>query len=52
MNPREIIDSNIAGLVESIDVKNSTLWDRLIELKLFEFSDVDDIKVSMGSYSF
>ena len=47
MNPREIIDKNIAALVESIDVKNTTLWERLIELGLFEFNDVQYIKVSI-----
>ena len=47
MNPREVIDKNIAALVESIDVKNTTLWERLIELGLFGFSDVQYIKVSI-----
>ena len=47
MNPREVIDKNIAALVESIDVKNTTLWERLIELGLFDFSDVQYIKVSI-----
>ena len=46
MNPREVIDDNIEGLVESIEVKNTTLWEKLIELKLFKASDVDYIKVS------
>ena len=47
MNPREVIDKNIAALVESIDVKNTTLWERLIELGLFTSGDVEYIKVSI-----
>ena len=46
MNPTEIIDKNIEGLVEGIDVKNTTLWEKLIQLGLFTFSDVQHIKVS------
>ena len=47
MNPQEFIDKNIAALVESIDVKNTTLWERLIQLELFDFNDVQYIKVSI-----
>ena len=47
MNPQEVIDKNIAALVESIDVKNTTLWERLIQLELFDFNDVQYIKVSI-----
>ena len=50
MNPREVIDDNIEGLVESIDVKNTTLWEKLIELKLFTSSDVQHIKVSKSLF--
>ena len=47
MNHREVIDKSIAALVESIDVKNTTLWERLIELGLFTSGDVEYIKVSI-----
>ena len=46
MNPREIIDNNIEGLVESIDVKYTTLWEKLIQLGVFTSSVVEYIKVS------
>ena len=46
MNPTEIIDNNKEGLVENIDVKNTTLWEKLIQLGLFTSSVVEYIKVS------
>ena len=46
MEPREVIDHNKEGLVESIDVKNTTLWEKLIQLGLFTSSVVEYIKVS------
>ena len=46
MNPTEIIDNNKEGLVESIDVKNTTLWEKLIQLGLFTSSVVEYIRVS------
>ena len=49
MNPEDIIDKNIAGLVEHIEVKNSALWERLIEIGLFKFNDVKYIQVSVMS---
>ena len=48
MDPRRIIDANLEGLVQSIDVKNTTLWERLIELGIFSSSYVEYIKVSTG----
>ena len=48
MNPREVIDHNIEDLVQSIDVKNSTLWEGLIVLNLFSSDDVQHIKVSQS----
>ena len=45
-NPENIIDENMEDLVESIDVKNTALFERLTELKLFRSSDVEYIKVS------
>ena len=45
MSHKEIIDNNLEDLVESIEVKNNTLWDRLTQLGLFKFSDVEYIKV-------
>ena len=46
MNHREVIDDNREGLVESINVKNTTLWEKLIESKLFTSGDAQHIKVS------
>ena len=46
MNPTEIIDNNKEGLVENIDDKNTTLWEKLIQLGLFTSSVVEYIKVS------
>ena len=46
MNPTEIIDNNKEELVESIDVKNTTLWEKLIQLGLFTSSVEEYIKVS------
>ena len=46
MNCTEIIDNNKEGLVQSIDVKNTTLWEKLIQLGLFTSSVVEYIKVS------
>ena len=45
MDPREIIEKHMADLVEKIDVKNTTLWDKLIQSGLFKSSDVEHIKV-------
>ena len=49
MNPRELIDDNIEGLVECIDVKNTTLWEKLIQLGVFTSSVVEYIKVSRNT---
>ena len=49
MNHGELIGRNIACLVDSIDVNNTTLWDRLAELGVFKLNDVEYIKVSTGS---
>ena len=46
MNPEEIIDKNKQSLVDKIDLKNTTLWERLIELGLFNSGDVEQIVVS------
>ena len=46
MNPREVIVDNVEGPTESIDVKNTTLWEKLIELKLFTSGDAQNIKAS------
>ena len=46
MNPKEIITENIGALVDKIDVKNTTLWERLVELRTFQYLDVEYIKVS------
>ena len=46
MKPRKVIDHTKEGLVESIDVKNTTLWEKLIQLGLFTSSVVEYIKVS------
>ena len=40
-DPEDIINNNIKYLVEDIDVKNTTLWEKLVELKLYKSSDVD-----------
>ena len=45
MDLREIIEKHMADLVDSIEVKNTALWDRLIQLGLFRLSDVEYIKV-------
>ena len=45
MNHRNIIENNLEGLVENIDVKNTTLWERLVELGLFDSCDVEYIRV-------
>ena len=50
MDHEKVIETNIEGLVKSIDVKNSTLWERLTELGMFKLSDVEDIRVSIGSF--
>ena len=46
MNPEEIIDKSKQSLVEKIDVKNTLLWERMIELGLFNSGDVEQIIVS------
>ena len=45
MDPGEIIEKHMADLVDSIEVKHTTLWDRLTQLGLFKLSDVEYIKV-------
>ena len=50
MNPEEIIDKNKQSLVEKIDVKNTLLWERLIELGLFNSGDVEQIVVSINNF--
>ena len=40
-----IIETNMESLVENIDVKNTTLWYRLMELRLLDSGDVEYIKV-------
>ena len=47
MNPEEIIEKHMADLVEKIDVKNTTLWERLIQLGMFTSSVVEYIKVRL-----
>ena len=49
MNPEEIIDKNKRNLVEKIKVKKTTLWERLIELELFDSGDVEQIVVSSNA---
>ena len=46
MDHRNIIDRNREDLVKSIDVSNTTLWEKLIQLELFESDNVKYIKVS------
>ena len=46
MNPKEIIAENIEALVDMIDVKNTTLWERLVGLGTLHYSDMEYIKVS------
>ena len=45
MDPREIIEKHMADLLVSIDVKNTRLWDQLIQLGVFKSGDVEHIKV-------
>ena len=45
MSAEDIIENNIKDLVETIDVKNTTLWERLIQFGLFKLRDVEYIKV-------
>ena len=45
MSAEDIIGNNIEDLVETIDVKNTTLWERLIQFGLFTLRDVEYIKV-------
>ena len=49
LNYKEIIEQSLADLVNKIDVKNTSLWETLIELGLFTSGDVEYIKVSTGS---
>ena len=46
MDPEKIIEKNMTDLVDRIEVKNTTLWDKLIQLGLFTAFNVQDIKVS------
>ena len=45
MSAEDIIGNNIEDLVETIDVKNTTLWERLIQVGLFKLRDIEYIKV-------
>ena len=45
MSAEDIIGNNIEDLVETIDVKNTTLWEKLIQIGLFESGDMQYIKV-------
>ena len=45
MNSKEIIEKHLVDLVEKIDVKNTTLWEMLIQFGLFNLSNVEYIKV-------
>ena len=45
MDPREIIDKCIEDLVRRIDIKKTTLWEKLIQLGLFTLDDGKYIKV-------
>ena len=47
-NPSEITDSDREGLLESIDVTNTSLQEGQIESELFISSDVSEIKVSIN----
>ena len=42
----KILDDNSIHIVNSIDVSNSTLWERLIKLGLFPYHDAQHIIVS------
>ena len=46
MDPEKVIEKNMTDLVDRIEVKNTTLWDKLIQLGLFTAFNVQDIKVS------
>ena len=46
MDPEKIIEQNMTDLVDRIEVKNNTLWEKLIQLGLFAAFNVQDIKVS------
>ena len=45
MDPREIIETHMADLVDSIEVHITVLWERLIQSGLLKSSDVEYIKV-------
>ena len=51
MDPREIIEKHMADLVKNIEVRNTTLWDSLIQLGLFTLNDVEHIKVRIQHFS-
>ena len=46
MTPEDIIGEHMADLVDTISVKNSTLWYKLVTIKLFTIGDMQQIKVS------
>ena len=46
MDHRNVIDNNLEDLVKSIEVRNTTLWERLVQLGLFKSDNVEYIKVS------
>ena len=46
----EIIDRNIAYLVDHIEVANNVLWEELVECGLYKSFDVNYIKVSISLY--
>ena len=43
---KKILDENRSYLVEHIDAKDTLLWDKLIEKKVFSVGDANKIKVS------
>ena len=46
-NVKDIIDNNIAYLVDNIEVKTNVFWEKLIGFGLFTNHDVNNIRVSI-----
>ena len=46
-NVKDIIDKNIAYLVDNIEVKTNVFWEKLTEFGLFTSHDVYNIRVSI-----
>ena len=47
---KEIIDNNIAYLVDNIEVKTNIFWEKLIEAGLYTGHDVNNIRVSISLF--